>query len=283
MIKSYFGSRYGMDGVLLQADFSQLEVVILAWLSEDPMLIADLRAGMDMHCQSASFLTGKDYDYIYNEVQGGNPTWVNIRKKSKPPSFQLSYGAGAKGISYKTALSFEEAKTFIKNYYDRYSRIKEWQDEQIAEVCASAEWSPRVTPKGFPSAVSRISTPLGRLLTYYEEDTPDFIKEATNFSPTKIKNYPVQGTAFDVVALATAHLWDEIKQAEIQKVHFVNTIHDSVIQDIHKDSLTETLEYVRPCLTDIKRLMFETYNVEFDLPISVDIEVGPNWQEMKTI
>jgi len=283
MIKSYFKSRYGEDGLLLQADFSQLEVVVLAWLSQDPVLISDLLSGMDMHCMSAAFTTGRDYEYIYDQVQAGSQTWINLRKINKGASFQLSYGAGARGISIKTALTFDQAKQFIANYYERYSRVKEWQEEQIRDVSSNAISCGRQTAKGYPSMRSQIITPVGRRLTFYEEDTPDFIKEATNFSPTKIKNYPVQSVAFDIVALAIANLWDHIKRDRLEQVCFVNTIHDSVILDLHKDSLTKVLEYVRPCLTPINELMLDRYGIEFNLPISVDIEVGPNWQEMETI
>jgi len=282
-IKSYFGSRYGSDGVLLQADFSQLEVIVLAWLSQDPLLIEDIVSGMDLHCQSAAFITGKDYQYIYDQVQSGDQTWVNIRKASKAPSFQLSYGAGYKGIAAKTTLSESQAKKFITNYYDRYTCVKEWQEEQIALVAGKAVYSGRITPKGFPSMKSQLVTATGRRLTFHEQDTPDFIKEATNFSPTKIKNYPVQGTAYDIVALAISSLWDHIKTAELERVHFVNTIHDSVLKDLHKDSLTSVLKYVRPCLTNIDALMQDRYGVEFNLPISVDIEVGPTWHNMETL
>lgn len=283
MIKSYFKSRYGKDGLLLQADFSQLEVVVSAWLSQDPVLISDLLAGLDMHCMSAAFTTNKDYDYIYEQVQRGNPTWINLRKINKGPSFQLSYGAGARGISNKTALTYDQAKQFIANYYERYRRVKEWQEEQINDVNNNAELCARQTTKGYPAMRSQIITPVGRRLTFYEEDAPEWLGATTTFSPTKIKNYPVQSTAFDIVALATANLWDHIKRDGARRVHFVNTIHDSVILDLHKEDLTNVLKYVRPCLTPINELMLERYGTEFNLPIDIEIEIGTNWQEMELL
>jgi DNA polymerase I-like protein with 3'-5' exonuclease and polymerase domains len=92
-IKECFKSRWGDDGVIMEADFSQLEVIALAFLSQDTHLIHDIISGVDMHCMSASFLYDTPYDYILKACKAGDVEWIKKRKLSKGPSFQLNVAA----------------------------------------------------------------------------------------------------------------------------------------------------------------------------------------------
>jgi len=287
-IKKYFTSRFGKDGVILTADFSQLEVVVLAFLSKDKNLVADLNNGVDMHCQSAAFVTEKDYHYIKAEVTKGDKYWVQVRKDSKEPTFQLCYGAGAHGISQNSTLSKSQAKEFIENYYSRYSGVKQWQDDTIEEVQQAAVPSGDTTQyRGLPAAKGTITGVLGRRWTFTEEDSPKFMFDkgiSTSFSPPKIKNYPVQGTAFDVVAMAGAYLWETLAASDIvERCIIFNTVHDSFMLDVHKEVLTEAIEYVKSTLLAVDMLMSQHFGVEFDLPLGIEIETGPTWAEQTLI
>ena len=115
-VKQYFISRWE-DGYLLELDFSQLEVVVLAILSGDKQLQADLRAGKDLHAISAEALFGPGFT-------------SGQRKIAKQLSFQLQYGSGAKNMAVTNNIPLQTAKRFIRNYYTRYTQVKEWQDKK---------------------------------------------------------------------------------------------------------------------------------------------------------
>lgn len=86
-IKNCISSRWGDKGVIIEGDFKQLEVFVLAWLSGDQQLYDDLRAGLDMHCVNASFLYGKSVDFIKDQIDKGSKEWKGKRKIAKGPGF----------------------------------------------------------------------------------------------------------------------------------------------------------------------------------------------------
>ena len=124
-IKECIVSRWGDDGYIVEADFSQLEVIGLAYLSNDKQLKGDILAGVDMHCMNAAFLYNTPYDDIKAAVAAGDPVWIKKRKIAKAPGFLIQYGGGAGAMAKQTGLSMEACKGFIENYYKRYSRVKE--------------------------------------------------------------------------------------------------------------------------------------------------------------
>lgn len=88
-IKRCFTSRFGENGSILNADFSQLEVIGLAYLSQDKQLYKDILDGLDMHCINASFLYEKPYEYIKAQVDAGDLEWAKKRKTAKAPGFLI--------------------------------------------------------------------------------------------------------------------------------------------------------------------------------------------------
>ena len=125
-LKQAFISRFD-DGYIIEADFSQLEVIGLAFVSQDPVLYQDLRDNIDMHCLGASWLTGEDYDTLVTAHKAGDEYWSNKRQDAKALNFALQYGAGAKTLSVNTGLPKALCQEFIERKAQRYKKVTSWQ------------------------------------------------------------------------------------------------------------------------------------------------------------
>ena len=285
-IKKCFPSRWGADGRIVETDFSQLEIVGVAFLSGDENLKDDIRKGRDLHCMSASFLFNTPYEDIYKAVKVDNdPVWQKRRKAAKSPSFQLQYGAGYKSIAKKCGLTEKQAKTFVENYYGRYKQLKEWQEENIREVNRNRQITDRRSPAGYQLGIGYLHGPTGRAYAFMEEEAPDFLKEKgtmTSFQPTQIKNYPSQGFATgDLVPMCLGELYYELKANEQLRdmALLVNTVHDSVILDVHTSVQECAISTVEKVLTSAPHYLKMQFGIEFDLPINVETSVGLTWGE----
>lgn len=275
-IKECFVSRWEA-GVLAESDFSQLEVVGLAALSQDPALIEDLLAGRDMH----TYYTAQRLGIDEKDVQPKDRTFT------KRMTFQLQYGSGAKNMARKLGLEEEQCKAFIEVYYGRYKRVKEWQEEVLQEVYASRRPTDNLTAAGAPQGVGQYHSPTGRIYTFFEQDPPEWMKDRTpNFSPTQIKNYPVQGSATaDVMAVFRARLYRELLSSDLRgRVVLINTVHDSIMVDCmtREDALKyKTLaDRIAASLVDV---MMETWGVWCPVPFKIETKVGPSWSQMEKV
>lgn len=283
-IKNCFTSRF-KDGYILETDFSTLEVTGVAFLSQDENLIADLTEGKDLHCMSASFLYGEDYDTIYAAVQAGDKEWVKKRKASKSPTFQLQYGAGYKSIAKKCGLSEEVAKTFIQNYYGRYCGLRDWQEANIEQVKANRRQTGQHTPSGFPLGEAYLPSLTGRLYYFKEQEAPEWMHRKgtySSFQPTQIKNYPSQGFATgDLVPMCVGELFYALKACPNlrDKALLINTVHDSVLLDVEASALEQTIEIVEKVLTDAPKYLKLHFDLNFNLPIKVESSYGRTWAE----
>lgn len=277
-IKSVFTSRFGDNGRIIEADYSQLEVIVLAFLSQDEQLLSDIRNKVDIHGINASKLFGVNY----TEAQ---------RKLAKRLSFQLQYGSGAKNMAQKNKIPVHVAKTFIANYYTRYPRVKEWQDEVYEAVKASRELTDKHTVKGLPLGSGTYRSITGREYVFFEYDNPYYDPSITwkrqiptSFSPTETKNYPVQGFATgDIVPMIVGKLYRAIKADPIfdGRVLLINTIHDSILIDCQKDFVPDVCMLVKTVMEKAPEFLYEEFGIEFDLPLPVGLKVGKNWGDME--
>lgn len=283
-IKNHFTSRF-QGGSIVEFDYSQLEVIGLAILSGDEQLKKDIRDGLDLHCVNTAQLYEQDYQFVKDQVDKNNHDWVAKRKVVKIFSFQLQYGAGAKTMAESAGVPINKAKEFIEAYYTRYPRVREWQEECIAQVQADAEPTNWKTTGGYPAQRSSLLSPTGRLYRFTEYDAPDFIQERgqmTSFSPTQIKNYPVQGfSTGDVVPLALGYVFRHLLHYQIEdRIVMCNTVHDSIIFDVHPDCDIAVLRDIKRILEDMPRQINRVWpDVGFDLPMKSGIEMGPSWGE----
>lgn len=268
MIKKCYVSRWGDDGVLLEADYQQLEIVVLAHLSNDPVLKNDLLTGKDMHSE------------LYKSMYGRMPT-KEERKPFKRLSFALVYGGGVEAMVANAKVDKETAAKFRKVFYDRYQGVKKWHDKLKAQAHANVPYDGRKTEKGYPSHTYRMTTETGRTYEFHEYDN-DW-NDLPSYSPTALVNYPVQGTATgDIVPMVLGKLFRRLINSSIyDKCLMINTVHDSVLFDVHKDVLDQAIKLIKETMEAAPAYYKETFGVDFSLPLPVGISVGPNWLDMK--
>jgi len=282
-IKECFVSRWGDDGYLIEVDYKQLEVIGLAFLSQDPMLYKDINDGVDMHSMSAAFLFGEKYETILSAVAAGDPEWIKKRGEAKMPSFLMQYGGKAKGMAMKTGLPVKACQTFIDNYYTRYTKVGEWQDSVEKEVNSGKQISTFTTRAGLPAMTGSYSSVTGRVYHFKQVDSFKKGKGSTDFHQPHMKNYPVQGFAADIVMCMLGVLHRKIKESSIKdKLLIVNTVHDSIILDCHKDVLDIALRSIKAIMEATPYFLHKVYKIKFDLPLRVDIEYGKNWKSLTT-
>lgn len=271
-IKEAFVSRFD-GGVILNLDFSQLEVNGLAILSQDQQLIEDILAGRDMHRYFASQLFG---------ITEAEVTKAQ-RDVVKKFTFALQYGSGAKGLAAKNGTSVEVAQAFIDTYYARYTGVKAWQERVEAAVRASRRNTGERTPDGYPIGVGEYESITGRLYFFFEK--ADFRGEAS-LKPTEMKNYPVQGLATgDIMALFRARVyrrWITLPW----RAHClpINTVHDSVMFDCSSMEYAKQMkvlmdEVVASLEGELKRL----WGIDLPVPLKTETEAGPSWADMSKL
>jgi DNA polymerase I-like protein with 3'-5' exonuclease and polymerase domains len=284
-IKKCFPSRWGTEGSIVETDFSSIEVVVAAVISGDPNMKQDILDGIDPHAQSASWIhTQYTYEQILAGHKAGDKKFSGLRKAAKEPRFQLQYGSGAAGISRSCGIPLEKAKGFIENYYNRYRVLKQWQEENQRTVEASREPTDKRSPGGYPLGRGYLHGPTGRAWAFTEDESLPFLKDRgiyTSFTPTTIKNYPVQGTTWDVVSLGLGELVYTLRGDEQlkDKALLVNTVHDSIVADVHNSVLEQYVDTCEKVLTSAPSHLKMYFNMEFDLPIKVETSIGPTWGE----
>ena len=277
-IKKCFISRWKDKGYIVEADYSQLEVIGLAYLTQDKQLYKDIIDGVDMHAVNAEKLFGKSFTPLQ-------------RKIAKSFSFQLQYGAGAASMAKSNNVDVKLAKRFIENYYSRYPQVKIWQDSVAEEVRESRKPTGEHTSRGFPKGKGVFRSITGREYVFYEFDNDHYNphnpnSKEVNFSPTQMKNYPVQGFATgDIVPLVIGRLNRILKNnSELsEKCLLTNTVHDSIILDVHEDIFEEAVNTVVSVMESAPEFIEETWGFKFDLPLPVGISYGRNWYDQKEI
>jgi DNA polymerase I-like protein with 3'-5' exonuclease and polymerase domains len=288
-LKTIFVSRYGEDGYIVEADYKQLEVLGLAILSQDPVLINDLANGRDIHYE-----VGREAGFWRNESQ----MTKDGRRKVKAVVFGLIYGGGINTLSKQSGLNKNTTKDCINSFYTRYTEVQKWHSRIQTEVKESAELT------GFKTSESRLpvyagyyTVPTGRSFKFYSTDPPDWMVRSrpghmkSVFKPTEIKNYPVQGFATgDIVAFAYGLLFRAILNKERQdpeyreKVRLINTVHDSIVLDVHKDKLEEACELVKYIMEEgTTRLLNQVFNINLPVNLKTEISYGPNWKDQKEL
>ena len=266
-IKQIFTSRY-RRGLIVEVDFNQLEVVALAHVTGDKQLIADISGGVDIHSA------------LYEAMFGRKPT-KEERKPFKSRTFQLIYGAGAKAISKQAGCSLDEAKKFIDVFYKRYPSVGKWHTEFAAQVDKLATYE--IDEEGLRSKQRSyvLKTETGRHFSFKEYHNPDsWSSRSYNFSPTELKNYPVQGLATgDIVPMMLGKIFRVLKGRD--DVKMVNTIHDSLMFDVEVASAVNFLLEITDILKETHTYFEETFGKPLALKLNAGASYGSNWYNME--
>jgi DNA polymerase-1 len=238
-IRAAFVPRPGWK--LIVADYSQIELRLMAHMSRDPVLVEAFRNNEDIHTRTAA------------EVMGVPPMFVTreARNNAKAVNFGIVYGISAFGLSNQLGISRKEAETYIANYFQRYAGVKAFIDKTIADVRASG--------------VTR--TLLGR-----ERPIPDMNSKNPNargFAERTAVNSPLQGTAADIIKLAMIRI-DRLLQDKQAKL--LLQVHDELVLEAPPDEADAIAAMV-------KHEMETVYPLE--VPLVVETGVGANWRDSK--
>ena len=269
-IRECFKSRREL-GKLVEADYSQLEINVLALLSEDEMLIKDLKSGRDLHTMRASELYNiKEYDVTPKQ-----------RRLAKTLSFQLQYGAGAKTMAQINKIPQKVAKEFIHNFFDRYEDVYNWHGDLRSHVDTYCESEGERTPMGLPRYQCEMRTITGRKLIFKDYDSK-YKKGETAFSPTEIKNYPVQSVATDIMKIALGALaykvWFDTDMC------IINTIHDNIMLDVVEEQHTNACKALKWAMVDrTTQILKSRYDIELPVPLQIEIKSGGSWNCMEKV
>lgn len=262
-VKDLFVSRYGDDGFIVELDLAQLEVMALAELTRDPTLIAELNGGVDIHRINAGIWLCKKPEDVTEEE----------RKKAKVMTFQLTYGAGYKKIAATLNIEEETAQTFIETFLMKYSEVSK-HFTKIKNFCKAHSYT--VEPLCKTVHLSFIEPIVGRKHTVPLEYN-EFSKKWSP-SPTKCKNYPVQGFATgDLIPFIINNVLLHIEAKGLHEVKFVNTIHDSIMFDIKEDDIAKLLSIFETVFLLLKRDFKWAFDYDLKLNYTYDVAIGPCW------
>lgn len=229
-------------GVLLSADYSQIELRILAHMSGDPDLVESFKRGEDIHRRTASELFSTSVEGVTSEQRG----------IAKAINFGLMYGKTAFGLSQELGISRQQAKDIIDRYFQRYAAVKRYLDGLIQTA----------RDKGYAM------TELGRKRILPEIHSKNAAVRA--FGERMAMNTPMQGTAADLMKLAMIELDSELRKKGYQSKIIIQ-VHDELVLDCPKKEIPE----VQPL---VERTM-ETA-VKLKVPLVVESSYGPNWNQM---
>jgi len=268
-IKQIFNSRY-TNGVVVEVDFNQLEVVALAHVTKDKQLIDDISSGIDIHSA------------LYKDMFGRMPT-KEERKPFKSRTFQLIYGAGAKAIAKQAGCTLEEATKFVDVFYGRYKSVAKWHTDfaKMIEAGATNDVNEEGFREKFRTYVHQTET--GRkycFSEYYNESS--WSTRMYTFSPTELKNYPVQGLATgDIVPMMLGIIFRQLLGRG--DVKMVNTVHDSLMFDVKSDSADAFITEITTILQCTHMYFEETFKKPLALKLNAGASIGKNWFDMKEL
>lgn len=296
-IKRAFISRFA-KGKIIQSDFTSLEIYVQAILTECKQLIEDLKQGLDMHVlraeQAWGKAEGKDYLYIYaaakDDKHPEHKLWKKKRNNAKVFSFQRAYGAGVRKIAATTGMSEEEVEALVKAEAARYPELEEF----IAGMTKSIKRD-RVSTQRFVQhpelrgvtcqlGRSHYTTPDGKMYSFSESPSPRFLAEkgqAQSFSPTEIKNYPVQGTGGE---WAKAAMYLALR-AFYCNLNFggqsllVNQVHDAVYVDSSEQYATRAAALLHACMLEASTYMEWWFKWTLPLGVPCETKMGDNMME----
>jgi DNA polymerase-1 len=239
-IRRAFVAR-GEDWVLLDADYSQIELRILAHLSGDEELVRAFVDDADVHQRTAAKVMNVAIEEVTPEM----------RSRAKVVNFGIVYGMGARGLAQSLDIEVDDARRFIDDYFRSYPGVKRFIDDTIARARREKV----------------VSTLLGRMRRLPDIDSSN--PGARAFAERVAVNTPVQGTAADIIKLAMVSVDREIHSRGL-RARMILTVHDELLFDVPRSELEVVAALVRECMEHAMKLR---------VPLKVDVGVGRNWLE----
>jgi DNA polymerase I len=229
--------------VLLKADYSQIELRLLAHFSGDKLLIEAYRTGQDIHTLTAS------------QVFGVPPLMVNAehRRRAKAVNFGIVYGLSPFGLSQQLGIDTKEAKRFIDAYFEKYSGVREFIDRTLEQARRD----------------QKVSTLFGRVRPIPDIHSKNF--NLRGFAERTAVNTPLQGTAADLIKIAMIRIDRELRERNLASKMLLQ-VHDELVFEVPEDEIDSMKTLVREHMEHVH---------ELKVPLQVDVGVGPNWRDLE--
>ena len=228
--------------ILLSADYSQIELRIMAHFSQDPVLIEAFRNGEDIHARTAQ------------EVFGVGPLaqTAEHRRAAKAINFGIIYGLSAFGLAKQLSIEQKEAASFINAYFTRYKGVKAYLDRVLVETRKTA----------------MAKTLFGRIRPITEINAPQI--QVRNFAERTALNSPLQGTAADLIKLAMISIDERLRKEKLE-ARMILQVHDELLFEAPAKERTALEKLVKEEMEGVYKLA---------VPLVVEISTGPNWRDL---
>ena len=244
LLREAFVSSF-KGGSILAADYSQIELRILAHFSEDKNLMEAFNKNADIHNYTASLL----FDIKEKDVDSAQ------RNVAKRVNFGIVYGMSAFGLSKELKIGVDEAQQFIDSYFARYPKVKSFIDKINKEL----------------SKKGAVTTILGR-----KRNLPDFNSpnpHIRDFARRQAVNAPIQGSCADLIKVAMLRIYNEFREKNL-KARIIIQIHDELVFDVPANELDEVEKIVKENMQEA---------IKLKVPVEVNLKVGKNWGQMRQV
>ena len=226
---------------ILAADYSQIELRIIADFSGDEAMINAFNDKQDIHSTTAAKVFGVELDNVTSDM----------RRRAKEVNFGIIYGISAFGLSQNLNIPRSEAKDIIDSYFDKFSKVKDYMSKSIQEA----------------KEKKYVTTLLGRRRYLRDIDSRNYTLRG--FAERNAINTPIQGTAADIIKLAMVKIYKWINKENL-KSKMIMQVHDELVFDVEKDELEIFQSKVKTIMEGV---------VDMKIPLSVDVGIGKNWLE----
>ncbi len=230
------------DCVLLAADYSQIELRVLAHMSQDPAWLEAFRAGADIHARTAAEVFGLEMDEV-------TPA---LRNAAKAINFGIVYGISSFGLSKGTGLPVQEAQAYIDKYFQKYTEVKAYLDRTVEEA----------RERGY------VTTLFNR--RRYLPDIRSRRWALRSFAERAAMNAPIQGSAADIIKMAMVAVERKISASGL-RAEMLLQVHDELVFEVHIEDLLPAARLVKETMEGI---------VTLDVPLVVDVKSGRNWGDV---
>ena len=241
-IRGAFCAKDKENYVILSADYSQIELRLLAHISEDENLIKAFISGEDIHTETAAKVFGV----------GINEVTKDMRRKAKAVNFGIVYGQSRYGLAKNLGISNDEAQEFIDRYFEHYPRVKNYM----------------INKADFVSENGYVETIFGRK-RYLSSELMSPNYQIREFARRAAINQPLQGTAADLIKMAMIKVQNELEKQNL-KSKMIIQVHDELVFEVHKDEIEQIKALAKECME---------LNQPFKVPLEIDINIGSSWKE----
>lgn len=239
-LRKIFVSKFN-DGLIVSADYSQIELRLLANMADEKSMIEAYQHGVDIHTKTASEIFNIPIDKVTSAM----------RRDAKAVNFGIIYGISDFGLSQNIKTTRNKAKEYIDSYFERYPNIQNFMNKNIE----------------FAKEHGYAKTDFGRIRMIPELKSSNF--NVRKFGERVAMNMPLQGTASDIIKLAMIATFRELKNFES---HIILQVHDELVIDVKKEELSKVVDIVKRCMENVKA---------YAVPLVVNVGVGKTLYDCK--